>query len=307
MIRETPETETAAKQIEKIKSNPWQIANMNVDPAVWQDASLKKAVIRELLSFIKQNFDEAVFLYLTFRQKKCPWPELDVISKMIHENVLDRNIASFLASAARDQIKGPWPEAEEFLAVYPHIAVLYSKQVLKDRFIRAEKTIMKDPIQALVYARDVIKGPWPEAEDTIMNNPEQAFYYARDVLKKPWPKAEPVIKKDPYWAESYKEWLANSQISESVPGHHGLHILQEFQRDIYHGIITLKSAGYNIEDFPKGTEIIERNKKNIIRGLLKLVEQNEIKIVQVRLALLQKHADVKWPELDIIKTGVGYS
>lgn len=52
-------------------------------------------------------------------------------------------------------------DSELFLK-FPKFCVLYSKNILKSRFLVAEKVIASDPVAAYLYAKHVIDGPLPE-------------------------------------------------------------------------------------------------------------------------------------------------
>ena len=100
-------------------------------------------------------------------------------------------------------IKGRWLEAEEYIKKSPARAYWYIKDVIKDRLEEAEETIKKDPYWAYWYARNIIKGRWGEAEEIIKKDSEHAYWYARYVIKDRWPEAEEYIKKGKFWWQSY--------------------------------------------------------------------------------------------------------
>lgn len=93
----------------------------------------------------------------------------------------------------------------DVIKTYPQSAYLYSKKILKGRWIEAEPYIMQDPFYAYVYAKHVLKQRWPEAEPYIMKNPTWAYQYALYVIKDKWPEAEPYIKKDKHYNNIYKK------------------------------------------------------------------------------------------------------
>lgn len=58
--------------------------------------------------------------------------------------------------------------------------------------------ILKDPHLAFLYAKHVIKDRWPEAEPYILKDATSSFWYAADVINGRWIKAEKIIRKDVY-------------------------------------------------------------------------------------------------------------
>ena len=65
-------------------------------------------------------------------------------------------------------------EAEKLLASTPRLAVAYSK-VIQKRWLDlnrpdVENMILSDPLSALEYCESVIKGPWKEVESSIKSN-----------------------------------------------------------------------------------------------------------------------------------------
>jgi len=79
-----------------------------------------------------------------------------------------------------------------------------------------EEIIRLDPYCACLYARDVIKGRWIEAEKIIMEDPQAIYLYARDVIKDRWLEAEPIIMKCNVWKSLYERHVINKEKIKSV-------------------------------------------------------------------------------------------
>lgn len=75
-----------------------------------------------------------------------------------------------------------------------HKAYLYSKNILKSRWKKAEKYIKHDGRLAYLYAKNVIGGPWKEAEKSILNS--NGYQYSKYVLKSRWNDFENKMIKD---------------------------------------------------------------------------------------------------------------
>jgi len=59
----------------------------------------------------------------------------------------------------------------------------YSLNIIKGRWIEAEKYIIKDLHYAYFYANHIIEGRWIEAEDVISTSSIYAYLYARYIIK----------------------------------------------------------------------------------------------------------------------------
>ena len=97
------------------------------------------------------------------------------------------------------------PKWEELLLSFgdPRWLYFYAYNIIKERWLEAEKYIKKNPHWTCWYAYDIIKGRWSEAEEIIKKNPAYAYLYVRDIIKGRWEEAEEHIKKDPYWWRRY--------------------------------------------------------------------------------------------------------
>jgi len=106
---------------------------------------------------------------------------------------------------------------EPFILESPKVSYFYSKQVLKGRWLEAEKTLLGkgqsgyvDPEYVYLYAKNVLKTRWKEGEKVLLEhakNPagfywgiqakEAITFYAKHVIKGRWKKAELFIATSP--------------------------------------------------------------------------------------------------------------
>lgn len=63
------------------------------------------------------------------------------------------------------------------------------------------------------YARDILKDRFPKAERVLVTDPKWAYFYARDVIKGRWPEAEPNIMRDVYWWQRYVSEVLTTEAS----------------------------------------------------------------------------------------------
>lgn len=90
--------------IQKIIQNPYNIVGKTLEPDIWTNNSVKKAVIKYLLDQLQNGEKSLVainYVYKTLKQNNCPWPELAVIET--HVNTMnkesdDKVILKFLNS-----------------------------------------------------------------------------------------------------------------------------------------------------------------------------------------------------------------
>jgi hypothetical protein len=76
--------------------------------------------------------------------------------------------------------KIPLPKKEDLLSKYPDSAYIYAYYGLgKKRFYKGEPAILRSPHFALLYTKNVIEDRWLAAEPIIATNPEAALEYAR--------------------------------------------------------------------------------------------------------------------------------
>lgn len=150
--------ESSEDQTDDIIKRPYWITQIKtINPAVWSNNQVKKAVIKYLLDGIQsdevQYMFRAVELFKYLKKNNCPWPEL---------TVLESHVQNLVKDIMKD----------------PHMAFNYADKVLKAPWPQAEPYIMQDPISAISYAIYVLKHPWPEAEQIINTNAGLAGAYS---------------------------------------------------------------------------------------------------------------------------------
>jgi hypothetical protein len=120
----------------------------------------------------------------------------------------------------------------------------YAKDVLKGRWLEAEKVIIDRPFQAWMYAYKILSkdakwksepdhenGRWPEAEQYIMKDASASSGYARHIIKGTWasigkPEAEEILMQNAELARYYardimkKRWLEAEPIIKRDGGYH---------------------------------------------------------------------------------------
>jgi len=143
-----------------------------------------------------------------------------------HEDKIDRNDDENLEEepdVATEPSKGssPWSLFD------------YAKEVLKDRWPAAERTIMKDPSIAYLYTKYVINRTedgrgaqnyegqpakayirWEEAEPSIMQDARAAADYAINILNRRWYQAERLILQNKGAKEDYARRIAKMSVSQ---------------------------------------------------------------------------------------------
>ena len=92
-------------------------------------------------------------------------------------------------------LKGPWPEAEPWIAELGADTVISYIQCYRgSRWRRAEQTILarRHPQDLYSYALVVLQSPWPAAEPLLLqsNNSEWIIAYAHNVRLGHWPAGE---------------------------------------------------------------------------------------------------------------------
>ena len=96
------------------------------------------------------------------------------------------------------------------------------------------------------------------------------------------------------------EFTTTENERTGLPGHVAYNLFTEFQRSIWRGLSSLLSQGYTLEDFPKGLEIITKQKRNIIAEFLNKMKNNKFSDCQSQVNMLSQ-AGINWPELEMIK------
>ena len=134
-------------------------------------------------AIMKDNYYAIQYQRTHFPNKR--WPEFEPMAAK------NANIAYPYARG----LNKPFKLGEPIIAQDPYIAVLYAKNVLKDRFKMAEPVIAKSSDNAYLYARDVLGGRFKLGEPAIAEDPDMAIRYARDILRGRFKLAEPALMK----------------------------------------------------------------------------------------------------------------
>ena len=81
-------------------------------------------------------------------------------------------------------IKGRWIEAEKYIIKDLHYAYFYANHIIEGRWIEAEQYIIKDSCYAYFYALNVIKGKLPEnMHNAMILYAVNADKYAKNYFK----------------------------------------------------------------------------------------------------------------------------
>lgn len=90
-----------------------------------------------------------------------------------------------------------------------------------------------------------------------------------------------------------------SSDKKNIPPHQGIHVLHAFQSSVYIGLGMLRSIGHTLDDFPKGLEMIERKKHDLIKTMLRCFKENQTNLALNRANMLKENG-IDWEELDVI-------
>ncbi len=122
----------------------------------------------------------------------------------------DVNKASRLAQYAGIVVRGPWPEAEQYIKKDPVAAYEYAAVALKHRWEDGEPIIATHAKASVLYARDVIGGRWEEAESTIMKSIWDSYAYSISVMNYRWVEMEPKFEENPFiWTNYLNHFNSN--------------------------------------------------------------------------------------------------
>lgn len=111
----------------------------------------------------------------------------------------DSNISKLAFMYARDILKGPFPEGEQYILKSPRYAAYYAIMILKTPWPEAEDIISTDSYFTCLYIKHVLKKePFPKGEKIISTNPNKSIWYVEYVLKDRFPLAEETILNSMY-------------------------------------------------------------------------------------------------------------
>lgn len=120
----------------------------------------------------------------------------------------EHDISAILSSAEWSYMYGKFIRkrfklGEPSILTSPTYAYLYAYEVIKGRWIEAEKIIASDPFASLAYARNVIGGRFHLGEDAIKRSPSASSDYVFSIIRKRDPSFEASIKKSPSASYQY--------------------------------------------------------------------------------------------------------
>jgi hypothetical protein len=121
-------------------------------------------------------------------------------------------------------------DLEPYFIKDPQWAYRYALNIIKYRWLEAERYITKDPEWAYRYALNVIKGRWTRAERYIIKDPCYAYSYAKDIIKGRWLEAEQYIIKDSQWTYWYASNIIKGKLPENMHNMMLLHALRTDNR-----------------------------------------------------------------------------
>ena len=126
------------------------------------------------------------------------------------KTILKRKNVGLMVNYAKEVIKDRWLKAEPYIAKSAEWSLEYARKV-NSRFPAGEETILNSgkPYLMVQYARHVIGNRWPEAEPYIAEDAHFSYRYATEVIKGRFVEGEPAIKRQPYLWDSYQEYLAS--------------------------------------------------------------------------------------------------
>lgn len=152
-----------------------------------------------------EDFPEFAFVYAT---------------ETLSGHAVPKNIVSSIAQNsdlalkyAKEIIKGPFPEAEKWIARVPRLAVEYAKKCLKGPFPLAEPEIARDAYWACDYASGLEK-PFPLGEKAIAREGRLSIRYARFALKGRFLAGEKVISES---AEDSWNYIGDIRLHTDIP------------------------------------------------------------------------------------------
>ena len=109
--------------------------------------------------------------FFPLRKTPKPKPTMGTKSKVV-EVPIELQEPSKAYEYAKYTLGGqPWADGEFFIGKSPRYAYLYAKNILKDRFWKAEKIVESNIQWAVPYSIDVMKKRWPEIESRISEFP----------------------------------------------------------------------------------------------------------------------------------------
>jgi hypothetical protein len=140
-------------------------------------------------------------------QQRIPYAEEEIFST-------DELYEFYLESISSKHI---WFEdyIKDGMAGLSWIAYSYAHEVIKGRWLAAERIILTEKDFTFYYATDVIKGRWPEGEAILSKHAKEAYYYARDIISGRWPEAEAVIATDSDAAYEYAYHVIRGRFLEA--------------------------------------------------------------------------------------------
>jgi hypothetical protein len=96
---------------------------------------------------------------------------------------------------------------EEIISKNSYYSYMYARDIIKERFVLAEKNISKDPSWSYSYATGILKCRFIEAENRISESPYWSYLYAKDVIKGRFIEGEESISDNEENYSNYKNMI----------------------------------------------------------------------------------------------------
>lgn len=138
--------------------------------------------------------------------------KIDVESLKVYEKIL-LSCPNLCLRYSKEAVKGRWPKGEKTIAKDVYASFYYAKDVLKKRFPLAEKLISQDPEFSYKYSREIFKKKWTVGEAAISKSAFFSFLYAKDILKKRFKKGEDSIST----STEYSFYYSCSVLKDKLP------------------------------------------------------------------------------------------